>query len=171
MIRFPLLVVGGLPVFAEDTPGPVTRENPYSQYPGQDFPNQVFFGGTHGHTLYSTDSHTGLSTVEADNFFGKGPLFEPSADPIRVSGGFDFAKEDLVRADVAKHAYESGVPMGGDPGACVLVTNMVHSLAQQADGARHFLPLLGWVHPNVRLQKDPRQQAPIAGFSRPSNSQ
>lgn len=31
----------------------------------------------------STDSHTSLSTSEADNFFGKVVLLEPSADPIR----------------------------------------------------------------------------------------
>jgi len=31
----------------------------------------------------STDSHTGLSTAEKDNYFGKVTLREPSADPIR----------------------------------------------------------------------------------------
>lgn len=123
----------------------------------------------------STDSHTGLSTAEEDNFFGKVVLVEPSADPIRfeepitgrftpedksddlthadgmaaglaavwarentreaiwdamarkevyattgtrlrvrVFGGLDFTREDLVRSDFAKHAYEKGVPMGGD---------------------------------------------------------
>ena len=32
----------------------------------------------------STDSHTGLSTAQEDNFFGKAPMVEPSADPIRL---------------------------------------------------------------------------------------
>jgi hypothetical protein len=31
----------------------------------------------------STDSHTGLSTTEEDNYFGKAPLAEPTADPVR----------------------------------------------------------------------------------------
>jgi hypothetical protein len=31
----------------------------------------------------STDAHTGLSTAEEDNYFGKVTLLEPSADPIR----------------------------------------------------------------------------------------
>jgi len=31
----------------------------------------------------STDAHTGLSTTEENNFFGKVPALEPSADPIR----------------------------------------------------------------------------------------
>jgi len=31
----------------------------------------------------STDSHTGLSTAEEDNYFGKVTLLEPTADPIR----------------------------------------------------------------------------------------
>lgn len=32
----------------------------------------------------STDSHTGLSTAQEDNFFGKAPAVEPTADPIRL---------------------------------------------------------------------------------------
>ncbi len=31
----------------------------------------------------STDSHTGLSTAEESNFFGKAPMVEPTADPVR----------------------------------------------------------------------------------------
>jgi hypothetical protein len=31
----------------------------------------------------STDSHTGLSTAQEDNFFGKAPMVEPTADPVR----------------------------------------------------------------------------------------
>jgi hypothetical protein len=33
----------------------------------------------------STDSHTGLSTTTADNFFGKVAMLEPTADPIRFN--------------------------------------------------------------------------------------
>ncbi|NDR57056.1 DUF3604 domain-containing protein [Aliiruegeria sabulilitoris] len=32
----------------------------------------------------SSDSHTGLATTQEDNFFGKAPAVEPSADPIRL---------------------------------------------------------------------------------------
>ena len=32
----------------------------------------------------STDSHTGLSTAQEDNFFGKAPAVEPSTDPLRL---------------------------------------------------------------------------------------
>ena len=35
--------------------------------------------------LGSTDSHTALSTAQEDNFFGKAPETEPTADPIRFN--------------------------------------------------------------------------------------
>ena len=50
----------------------------------------------------STDSHTGLSTAEEDNFFGKAPLVEPTDDPIRfeepITGRFtpDDPSDDQV---------------------------------------------------------------------------
>ncbi|WP_237064463.1 DUF3604 domain-containing protein [Microbulbifer zhoushanensis] len=33
---------------------------------------------------------------------------------VRVFGGFEFTKDDLVRSDFARHGYEKGVPMGGE---------------------------------------------------------
>ena len=33
---------------------------------------------------------------------------------VRVFGGFNYTKADLVRSDFAKYGYENGVPMGGD---------------------------------------------------------
>jgi hypothetical protein len=33
---------------------------------------------------------------------------------VRVFGGFDYTKDDLVRSDFAKYGYDHGVPMGGD---------------------------------------------------------
>ncbi|MEP2531256.1 DUF3604 domain-containing protein [Shimia sp.] len=53
----------------------------------------------------STDSHTGLSTAEESNFFGKVSLVEPTADPIRfeerITGRFtpDDPSDDLIHAD------------------------------------------------------------------------
>jgi hypothetical protein len=53
----------------------------------------------------STDAHTGLSTAQEDNFFGKVSLVEPTADPIRfeeaITGRFtpDDPSDDLTHAD------------------------------------------------------------------------
>jgi hypothetical protein len=33
---------------------------------------------------------------------------------VRVFGGFDYTKDDLVRSDFARYSYDHGVPMGGD---------------------------------------------------------
>ena len=41
---------------AQDTPGPSDKKVKDSPYPGENFPNQVFFGDTHLHTSYSTDA-------------------------------------------------------------------------------------------------------------------
>lgn len=55
--------------------------------------------------LGSTDSHTGLSTAEESNFFGKVSLVEPSSNPHRfeerITGRFtpDDPTDDLVHAD------------------------------------------------------------------------
>ena len=45
-------------LFAQDTPAPSKAKDAinYSPYPGEDFPNQVFFGDTHLHTSYSADA-------------------------------------------------------------------------------------------------------------------
>ena len=52
----------------------------------------------------STDSHTGLSTSQEDNFFGKVTLVEPTSDPVRfeeaITGRFtpDDPSDDLTHA-------------------------------------------------------------------------
>jgi len=52
----------------------------------------------------STDSHTGLSTTEEDNFFGKAAMLEPTDDPVRfdeaITGRFtpDDPTDDTVHA-------------------------------------------------------------------------
>ena len=52
--------VGGFhAALAQDIPPPPTKDWKsihYSPYPGEDFPNQVFYGDTHLHTSYSTDA-------------------------------------------------------------------------------------------------------------------
>jgi hypothetical protein len=89
----------------------------------------------------ATDSHTGLSTAEEDNFFGKSVSVEPSATrasentreaifdamerketyattgpriPVRFFGGWEFTDNDLRSRAPAFIGYEKGVPMGGD---------------------------------------------------------
>ena len=53
----------------------------------------------------STDSHTGLSTAQENNFFGKVTLVEPTADPVRfeeyITGRFtpDDPSDDQVHGD------------------------------------------------------------------------
>lgn len=55
----------------------------------------------------STDSHTGLSTAQENNFFGKVTMVEPTADPVRfeeaITGRFspDDPSDDLTHADAA----------------------------------------------------------------------
>jgi hypothetical protein len=44
------------PAIAQDVPAPTDKKVEYSPYPGEDFPNQVFFGDTHLHTGYSADA-------------------------------------------------------------------------------------------------------------------
>ncbi len=105
----------------------------------------------------ASDAHTGLATVDEDNFWGKSGANEPS--PYRTSalstfsasgyagvwatentreaifaamkrrevyattgprmtlrffGGWDYAKSDAERPDIAEVGYQLGVPMGGD---------------------------------------------------------
>jgi hypothetical protein len=61
LIGFVLIgMIGGFHgALAQDIPPPPTKDWKairYSPYPGQDFPNQVFYGDTHLHTGYSTDA-------------------------------------------------------------------------------------------------------------------
>ena len=51
----------------------------------------------------STDSHTGLSTAQENNFFGKVALLEPTADPIRfdevIVGRFPEGRDPKTQID------------------------------------------------------------------------
>jgi len=53
-----VVCLAALPTWAQDAPPAAADKNKvkYSPYPGQDFPNRVFFGDTHLHTSYSTDA-------------------------------------------------------------------------------------------------------------------
>ncbi len=57
----------------------------------------------------STDSHTSLSTVEENNYFGKFPAVEPTADPIR----FDEAATARLAEDDAQKNFTRNTSAGG----------------------------------------------------------
>jgi Protein of unknown function (DUF3604) len=87
-----------LPVLAQDAPGPTNKKIKYSPYPGQDFPNQVYFGDTHLHTGYSTDAGMiGCSLGPEDAYrFARGQTVVSSTGvPARLHRPLDF----LVVAD------------------------------------------------------------------------
>jgi Protein of unknown function (DUF3604) len=110
----PVIVVIGLAVsfsgvaFAQDAPisaPPATAE--YSPYPGQDFPNEVFFGDTHLHTAFSADAGlVGARLTPDDAFrFAKGEeVVSSTGVPARLARPLDF----LVVTD---HAENLGLPM------------------------------------------------------------
>jgi len=58
----------------------------------------------------STDSHTGLSTAQEDNFFGKAAQVEPTADPVRFEEAItgrstpDDPSDDIVHAQALASA-------------------------------------------------------------------
>ncbi len=87
---------------AEDIPGPIDREVEYSPYPGQDFPNQVFFGDTHLHTSYSTDAGmvgARLGPEDAYRFARGETVVSSMGVPARLNRPLDF----LVVADHAEN--------------------------------------------------------------------
>ena len=87
---------------AQDGPGPSTKKIKYSPYPGQDFPNQVFFGDTHLHTSYSTDAGmVGCTLTPEDAYrFALGEeVVSSTGVPARLNRPLDF----LVVSDHAEN--------------------------------------------------------------------
>jgi hypothetical protein len=89
---------------AQDAPPPETlnREINYSPYPGQDWPNQVFYGDTHLHTSYSTDAGmVGCTLTPEDAYrFARGEeVISSTGVPARLNRPLDF----LVVADHAEN--------------------------------------------------------------------
>ena len=106
LITAALLCALTLPCLAqEDVPGTPPGNRDYSPYPGQDFPNQVFFGDTHLHTTYSADAGLIGNTLGPDEAyrFAKGETVTSSTGvPARLERPLDF----LVVTD---HAENLGV--------------------------------------------------------------
>jgi hypothetical protein len=95
-----LFVIPVSPLLAQDAPPPTVTEAQihYSPYPGQDFPNQVFYGDTHLHTSYSTDAGmVGCTLGPEDAYrFARGETVTSSTGvPARLRRPLDF----LVVAD------------------------------------------------------------------------
>jgi hypothetical protein len=96
------LLCSALSLLAQDVPGPSAKTIAYSPYPGQDFPNQVFFGDTHLHTTYSTDAgFAGCTLTPEDAYrFAMGESVTSSTGVVaRLSRPLDF----LVVSDHAEN--------------------------------------------------------------------
>ena len=114
-MKFPLAITAillAVPLvtgWAEDVPSTVVNTNrvKYSPYPGQNFPNHVYFGDTHLHTSYSPDAGMAGTTIGPDEAyrFAKGQLVTSSTGiPARLGRPLDF----LVISD---HAENLGLPV------------------------------------------------------------
>jgi hypothetical protein len=78
----------------------------YSPYPGENFPNQVFFGDTHLHTAFSPDAGLIGATLTPDDAFrfARGQrVISSTGIPARLRRPLDF----LVVSD---HAENLGLP-------------------------------------------------------------
>jgi Protein of unknown function (DUF3604) len=74
-------------------PAPTQAQIKYSPYPGQDFPNQVFYGDTHLHTSFSTDAGmVGCTLGPEDAYrFARGETVTSSTGvPARLRQPLDF---------------------------------------------------------------------------------
>ena len=139
-VIFATAMVLALPALAQDAPalGPVPEDRAYSPFPGEEFPNSVFFGDTHLHTSYSSDAGmTGTTLGPADAYrFAKGETVISSMGvPARLQRPLDF----LVVAD---HAEGLGVaPMIARSDPVVLadpVGKQMHDLVKAGNGIEAF---------------------------------
>jgi len=99
-----LVCLATLPAWAQDAP-PAAADRAkvkYSPYPGQDFPNRVFFGDTHLHTSYSTDAGMvgcTLGPEDAYRFAMGETVVSSTGVPARLHRPLDF----LVVSDHAEN--------------------------------------------------------------------
>lgn len=120
-----------LPVTAQDAHGPSTNKIEYSPYPGNDYPNQIFFGETHLHTSYSADAGLVGATLPPDDAyrFAKGQTVTSSSGvEARLNRPLDF----MVITD---HAENLGLPAAINESNPDLLKSkwgkMIHDLAKK----------------------------------------
>jgi hypothetical protein len=112
-----VMAVGIAPGFAsaQDAPPPAAIDrSKYSPYPGQDFPDQVFFGDTHLHTSYSADAGligNTLGPEEAYRFARGETVTSSTGIPARLQRPYDF----LVVADHAENLGLAPAMAEGNP--------------------------------------------------------
>ena len=85
--------VGTATVAAQDAPAVQPGKRSYSPYPEQNFPNRVFFGDTHLHSSYSTDSGmlgNTLGPEEAFRFARGETVTSSTGIPARLRRPLDF---------------------------------------------------------------------------------
>ena len=78
-----------------------------------------------------------------ETFGTSGPMMK-----VRFFGGFDYAADDVNKADFVKVAYAKGVPMGGDlkPGAGKAPTFLVMALKDPKSGNLDRIQIVkGWL--------------------------
>jgi hypothetical protein len=92
-----------------------SEERNYSPYPGQDFPDRVYWGDTHVHTRLSTDAYTfGNTTVtpELAYRFARGETITASSgQPVRLGRPLDF----ILLSDHAEYLGVFPALAGNDP--------------------------------------------------------
>ena len=160
-------VVGGFHgALAQDIPPPPTKDWKsirYSPYPGQDFPNQVFYGDTHLHTSYSTDAGMvgcTLGPEEAYRFALGATVTSSTGVAARLSRPLDF----LVIADHAENLGLAPAIAVSDP---ELLKNpwgkMIHDLARSGlDGSREAFDK--WIYQMTIRREDPLKE--VVGLQR-----
>ncbi len=145
---------------AQDIPPPPDRDLKsikYSPFPGQEFPNQVFYGDTHLHTSYSTDAGMvgcTLSPEDAYRFALGATVTSSTGVPARLSRPLDF----LVIADHAENLGLAPAIAISDPD---LLKNpwgkAVHDLAHSGlDGQREAFDR--WIE-KLSTRDDPLKEA------------
>jgi hypothetical protein len=109
-----ILAVASPAMADEDAPTAFPAGKRYSPYPAQDFPNRVYFGDTHLHTSYSTDSGMIGNTLGPEQAyrFARGETVTSSTGlPARISRPLDF----LVVADHAESIGAAPAIANSDP--------------------------------------------------------
>lgn len=89
--------------------------------------------------------------LRKETFGTSGPMIK-----VRFFGSFDYAADDVNRADFVAHAYANGVPMGGDlrPGAGAAPTFLVMAMKDPKSGSLDRVQIVkGWLDATGKQQE------------------